>query len=170
MASELQLYADPNFYSGKTVFANLYLDGIKVGSSIATVEVGGTGIFIGDMPLEDANVYAVRFTEGSNIAGQGEIDWDGEKENTLADLVYDKFNPPIIDPKEQYHAIETYFKGITRHSSLTYTIKLNDALRDTLEVELGYSGVLTTITVLGLVLTILIDNSLADNTFVIYGS
>ena len=80
MANELQLYADPGVYSGKTVIAKLFLVGVQVGVYISTTEVVGTGHFFGDMPAVVENKYAVIFYESGNIIGQGEILWDGTAE------------------------------------------------------------------------------------------
>lgn len=80
MANELQLYADPSVYSGKTVIAKLFLVGVQVGADISTTEAVGTGHFSGDMPAVVENKYAVIFYESGNIIGQGEILWDGTAE------------------------------------------------------------------------------------------
>ena len=82
MSNELQLYADPNMYSGETVIVRLFDAGVQIGNDINTTEVGTSGHFIADMPTEiEEGKYAVIFYDSlDSIIVQGIIEWDGSQE------------------------------------------------------------------------------------------
>jgi len=82
MSNELQLYADPNMYSGETVIVRLFDAGVQIGNDINTTEVGTSGHFIADMPTEiEEGKYAVIFYDSlDSIIVQGTIEWDGNQE------------------------------------------------------------------------------------------
>lgn len=82
MSDELQLYADPNIYSGETVIARLFDAGIQIGDDINTTEVGTSGHFIADMPIgiEEGKYAVIFYNSLDGVIAQGIIEWDGNQE------------------------------------------------------------------------------------------
>lgn len=83
MSNELQYYGDTSLESGLTVTAKVYDSaGAQVGGTVSCSEVGSLAIYLGNMPSASAGVYGVRFFNGTNLLGQGKIEWDGDTEIT----------------------------------------------------------------------------------------
>jgi hypothetical protein len=81
--------ADINLSSGagKTVFAQLYDSGTPVGPEILLTEIGQLGEYYGDVePGTDPGKYVVVFLSDGAKLTSGTIEWDGEKEITLASI------------------------------------------------------------------------------------
>lgn len=83
MANELNFYGNTD-QTGLTVTARVYdATGSQVGSDINCNDNGASAIYIGNMPSASLGKYGVRFFEGVNLLGQGQINWDGSKETEL---------------------------------------------------------------------------------------
>jgi hypothetical protein len=81
--------ADINLSSGagKTVFAQLYDSGTPVGPEILLTEIGQLGEYYGDVePGTDPGKYVVVFLSDGAKLTSGMLEWDGEKEITLASV------------------------------------------------------------------------------------
>lgn len=108
MASELQLYLDPNKDTGLGVVARVFSAGVQVGADIPAAEVGTTAVYVGDFPALAAGNYAVRFHDSTTNTsyGAGEIDWDGTQEITEHTLDLD-----IADLDADVAALEVLTQG-----------------------------------------------------------
>jgi hypothetical protein len=111
MAKELQFYGDETTDSGLTVVAKIFdNNGSQVGSDISCPEVGSSAIYIGNMPSIAQGFYTVRFKSGTDLLGQGIIEWNGTEEVTFSGQKTDEIhkvhgldadNPMTVTPTQR---------------------------------------------------------------------
>lgn len=150
-------------FSGRSIsggFTVIYCDTTNCVTTIGFIDGGKPR-------LEPSNTDGV-----ISVRGIGQL--DDRSNGTYVELgSWHEANPDYvkipIDTTPEYTNIEDYFKGIYKHYDMNYFIKMNSSLRDTLEIELNTSP-LTQISVTNLIATIIIDETITSNNFIVYSS
>ena len=113
MANELNIALQ----TGLTITAQRFSGGASVGSAIILSEVGSSGFYSGNM-TGTAGTYQLAFLAGGINVGSGVIIWDGTKELSVADSVWEE---AIAD----HTTSGTYGARVVRSSGANNELQLN---------------------------------------------